>query len=155
MLYPDVDDLLASILDTFERYVAPAVDDEYAVSLCLTIGQLLRSVRARIAHEGDALAADNAELRTLLHELRPVLDGATPAATALTEVDTRALAPDQYVDPGLLRAESARLRGLLVTCIEALPDREQPERAAIREYLRHHLDRQRPWLVDAFTGPRR
>ena len=122
MLYPDVDDLLASILDTFERYVAPAVDDEYAASLCLTIGQLLRSVRARVAQEGDALAADNAELRALLGELRPDVDAAT-----VGQIDA-ALAQGSATGGHVVVTESQReavvLRQALVACIGALPDRD-------------------------------
>src|SRR4029078_12389942 len=48
MILPDTDDVLASIIDTFDRYIAPQVVDDYAASLCLTVSQLPRSLRARM-----------------------------------------------------------------------------------------------------------
>ena len=63
--------------------------------------------------------------------------------------------PGGYVAVTELQREALVLRQALVACIEVLPDRDAPARAAIRRYLTHQLERQRPWLVDAFTGPRR
>ena len=150
---PDADHVLASVIDTFERYIAPEVHDEYAASLCLTVGQLLRSVRARVAHEGEALWDDNRELRELLGTLRPQV--APTVGGLIDDALVPAGDPDAYPSVARLQAEADRLRGALVACIEAIPDREHPARAAIRVYLGHQLDRQRPWLVDAFDGPRR
>ena len=63
--------------------------------------------------------------------------------------------PHGYPTVARLQQEATVLRSALVACIEALPDREHPGRAAIRAYLARQLARQRPWLVEAFTGPRR
>ena len=38
MMLPDVDDELACLIDTIEAEIAPHVDDDYAASLCLTVG---------------------------------------------------------------------------------------------------------------------
>ena len=77
MMLPDVDDELACLIDTIETVISPHVDDDYAASLCLTVAQVLRSVRARVAHEGQALHDDNTELRELLERLRAEVDAAT------------------------------------------------------------------------------
>ena len=151
MMYPDVDDLLASILDTFERHIAPEVRDEYAASLSLTVAELLRSVRVRVALEGEALWTDNAELAALLSELRPQVPG------EVAEIIDAALAVtiDGYPSVPRLRAQAVPLRAALVACIEALPDPAHPGRVATRTYLSHQLQRQQPWLISAFVGPRR
>ena len=153
MILPDVDDELACLIDTIEAVITPHVDDDYAASLCLTVAQVLRSVRARVAHEGQALHDDNAELRELLERLR-----ADAGAATVDQIDAalaQASATGGYVAVTELQREAMVLRQALVACIEALPDRDAPARAAIRRYLTHQLVRQRPWLVDAFTGPRR
>jgi hypothetical protein len=152
MMYPDTDDVIASIIDTFDRYIAPQVDDEYAASLCLTVSQLLRSVRVRVQQEGQALYADNAELRLLLGTLR------TEVPAPEVEVIDAACRPAEgagYLSVRRLREDAIRLREALVACIEAIPDRDHPGRVAVRGYLQEQLQRQQPWLVDAFTGPRR
>ena len=151
MMYPDVDDLLASVIDTFERYIAPYVDDEYAASLSLTVTELLRSVRVRVALEGEALADDNAELAHLLADLRPYV----PADVG-TMVDEALASPlDGYPSVARLQRKAEGLRGALAAAIDSLPDPDHPGRVAARAYLTNHLRRQEPWLVQAFVGPRR
>ena len=152
MIYPDTDDVLSSIIETFDRYIVPQVHDEYAASLCLTVSQLLRSVRVRVEQEGDALYADNAELTSLLGLLRSEV----PAREALVvDAACQPAGADGYRSVRRLRQEATRLREALVACIEAIPDRDHPGRVAVRGYLQQQLQRQQPWLVDAFTGPRR
>jgi hypothetical protein len=152
VIRPNADDVLASVIDTFDRYIAPEVRDEYAASLCLTVSQLLRSVRVRVAEEGQALHDDNEELRRLLVGLRD--DMSPPVRTQVDEV-LGAPTPEAYVPVARLQADAVSLRGVLVACIDDLPDRVHPGRQAIRTYLAHQLERQQPWLVDAFTGRRR
>lgn len=151
MMYPTADESLAAIIDTFERDIVPLIDEEYGSSLCLTIGQMLRSVRVRVALEGPVLDEDNHDLRALLTELR----GEVPASLATAIDATIGLPADGYRPLEELQAEAAELRGVLEACIDAIPDRTSDTRAKIREYLTRHLERQQPWLIDAFTGPRR
>lgn len=151
MIYPDVDDVLASVIDTVERYIAPAIDDEYARSLGLTVVELLRSMRARVAHEGEALFVDNAQLRGLLAELRPLV----PDDVATAVDDALAFRIEGYPSVARMQDEALTLRAALVACIEALPDADHPGRVAVRAYLTDGLRRQQPWLVHAFVGPRR
>ena len=153
MMLPDVDDVLACLIDTIEAEITPHVDDDYAASLCLTVAQMLRSVRARVNHEGQALHEDNAELRELLGRLDADVDAAT--SEQIGEALAAATASGGYVAVDELQRHAMALRQALVVCIEALPDRDASARDAIRQYLAHQLERQRPWLIDAFTGPRR
>jgi hypothetical protein len=152
MMYPGVDEVLGSVIATLEEMITPAVEDETAASACRTAAQLLRSVRARLVFERSALAADNADLRSVLAAaLDQVPDEsrhALEAALAIPPGSTRSL-------PAELSAEATALRGGLVTTIDSIPDGSHPVRAAARAYLGRSLDRQKPWLVDAFTGPRR
>ena len=152
MIRPDVDDVLASVIDTFDRYIAPEVHDEYAASLCLTVSQLLRSVRVRVAVEGAALHEDNQELRQLLVSLH---DEVPPSLGAQIDQVVGASTAGDYVGVVRLQDDATALRAVLVACIDVIPDVEHPARRAIRTYLQHQLERQQPWLVDAFTGDRR
>ena len=107
MMYPDVDDLLASVIDTFEQYIAPHVDDEYAASLSLTVTELLRSVHVHVALEGEALADDNAELADLLADLRPHVP-----PDVVTLVDEALASPvDGYPSVARLQRQAEGLRG--------------------------------------------
>jgi hypothetical protein len=150
MMHPGVDEALESIVEAVERDIAPHVQDEYAASMCRTVAQMLRSVRVRVAEEPAALAADNSELRELLaahadrHPDRAALDAAVRASA---ERSAPTLAD--------LQADAESLRAALTAVIETVPDSTDPARKAAREYLRHSLERERPWMVDAFTGPRR
>lgn len=156
MTEPDLADVLATAITTIERDIAPNVtadDDGYTTSLCRTVAQLLRAVGSRIEHEEPALSADNAELRELLNTWSSDLP-----ATAREQVEQALRIEDASGERARiagLRADAERLRSALVALIEAVPDPSSPARIACREYLRHQLDRQRPWMIDAFTGPRR
>ena len=151
---PTSTDTLEAILATFETYVAPDVTDEYAASLALTIGQLLRSVLVRIEQEGEALFADNAELRALLEWASPQLAPETERAVR-DALESSPIAAGTYPSVARLMVEADALRGALDTVIRAVDDPQHPVRAGGRAYLTHQLERQAPWLLDAFTGPRR
>jgi hypothetical protein len=152
MIYPDTDEALTTIIDAVERHIAPQVQDDYAASLCRTVAQMLRSVQVRIKEEPAALVADNAELRELLtaagREVSPdVGDQIWPVLAAHPH------RPGAGLDD--LQSDASALRAALVAVIEAVPDSGAPVRRATRDYLRRHLDREKVWMSDAFTGPRR
>lgn len=154
MIEPTVPDVLAAVAATIERDIAPNVvadDDGYTASLCRTVVQMLRMARSRIEHEESALAEDNAELRELLATWASALP-AEPRRTVEAALREKFAAPTTV---GRLEDEAKSLRSALDTMLAALPDADHPARVAAREYLRRQLERQRPWLVDAFTGPRR
>jgi hypothetical protein len=153
VIHPDTDVVLASIIAAVERDIAPEVSDEYAASLCRTVAQMLRSVRARVRLEEAALADDNRELRQLL---RSAASRALPASVR-TDVDAAVTRepPPQYPALTDLQADAFRLRHALSRVIEAVPEEDDAVRVAARHYLRHQLERERTWQQDAFTGPRR
>lgn len=156
MIEPTVPEVLTAVIATMEQDIAPNVtadDDGYTASLCRTVIQLLRSVRSRIDHEEPALLEDNAELRALLTTWLPTLpEGPRHAAERMLQAADEV---EAVTTVARLGEESKCLRDALAILIAALPDASDPARVASREYLRHRLERQRPWMVDTFTGPRR
>lgn len=156
MIAPGIAEVLSAVIDTIEREIEPNVadaDDGYPASLCRTVGQMLRMVQARLENEEHALTEDNAELRALLADWAPH----TP------EPARQVVASALHADPpepaartaDRLAAEAVRLRAGLTALIAATPDAGNPARVAAREYLCHQLQRERAWMVDALTGPRR
>jgi hypothetical protein len=127
--------------------ILPRLDDDYAISCCHTIRQVLASVAVRAVEEAPALHADNAELRVLLARLRADVPDEVVAA-----IDEACARPRSECPPlAELHADAIALRSVLERCIESITDPEHPGRVAIRV----HLARQRPWMVDAFQGRRR
>lgn len=156
MIAPRVPDILTAVIETIDRDIAPKIspdDDGYAQSLCRTVGQMLRMVRARIEHEERVLTEDNAELRSLLLEYLPVVSQDVRASVDAALVVPDAPRVETAVDR--LAQEATRLRTALALLIPAFPDSTCPFRSAVRDYLSLHLARHSPWLADAFTGPRR
>jgi hypothetical protein len=153
VIQPDADVVLASVIAAVENDIAPEVSDEYAASLCRTVAQMLRSVRARVRLEQVALAEDNRELRQLL---RSAAGRALPGSVR-GDVDAAVEQepPLEYPAVAALQADAFRLRHALARVIEAVPEEDDALRVASRDYLRHQLERERTWQQDAFTGPRR
>lgn len=153
---PAAHHVLDAVIDTFDTHLMPEVDDAYARSLGLTVSQMLRSVRVRIVEEPAALWEDNADLAAVLAGFGDRLPGDLPGrvADALAAAEA-VIGPDDYPSLDLLMDRADILRGALVDVIEAVDDREDPVRREARDYLRRQLARQEPWLVDAWTGPRR
>ncbi|MDI9953291.1 hypothetical protein [Rhodococcus sp. IEGM 1305] len=152
MIYPGVDEALRAIIHTVEDEIAPHVEDDLAQSRCRTVAQMLRSVQVRVREETQALAADNTDLRELFAEWSGTLpaDVAPQVAAALADP-----APAVYPSLTDLQADAVRLREALVHVIEAVPDSGDPIRKTARNYLRRQLGREKAWMQDAFTGPRR
>jgi hypothetical protein len=136
MLRPTLDEVFANVIASVDDIIKPDVRDPYASSIVLTVSNLLRHLRARAAHEPEALWHDNRDLRALLGELGV----ATPAAPD----------PSQYPSLALLVEEAVALRAVLDEYVGAHPGDER-----VRSYLGRQLHRQRPWMVEAWEGPRR
>ncbi|GLZ15949.1 hypothetical protein Acsp04_61840 [Actinomadura sp. NBRC 104425] len=152
MIHPGVQQILASVIDAVEREIAPAVEDEYAASLCRTVAQMLRAVRVRVDAEPRALAEDNAELRGLLAGWGDDL----PRHVRHQVAEAVAREPEpRYPALPELQEDALRLRAALVSVIDAVPQEDHPVRVAARRYLRRQLEREQAWQQDAFTGPRR
>lgn len=152
MMLPGVDDVLAAVVAALEGEIGPALSDDYAASTCRTAAQLLRSVRVRLQLEPGALREDNAELRALLSSAQESLpaevrEAVAAALAATTDVEHRAF--------GDVEEQARTLRAALVQALDSVPDVTSPLHAAVRVYLHHALERQTPWMVEAYTGPRR
>ncbi|MGV9862592.1 hypothetical protein [Rhodococcus koreensis] len=154
MIYPTTDIVLTSIIDAVETDIASHVQDDHAASLCKTVAQMLRSVRARTADEISALHAGNDELRDILTTALQCADHPTEVRASIVAAIDDAPAP-RYPDLAELHRDAVRLRAALVSIIDATPDESHPSRQAAREYMRHQLEREQRWQQDAFTGPRR
>jgi len=136
MLRPTLDDVLVNVIDSFDTIIQPDVTDDYASSIALTVSNLLRHVRARAEHEPAALWDDNNDLRALLREL----DVAAPTERAA----------DAYPSLAVLIDEAVELRTALDTYVVQHPGDER-----VRAYLARQLERQRPWMIEAWSGARR
>lgn len=168
---PRADEILHSVIATYEEYVLPEVRDPFARSVALTTANLLRHVNLRIQHEGPALAADNAELRALLAVVRSFLHdvgGEGDVTSLLVDLDAigdaRTTGPAAYPTLTDLIDDATDLRWLLQRAIRLLEGRRAelepnpaygPLRRDIRRYLRASLEREGALVVPAFTGERR
>ncbi|MEB3071699.1 hypothetical protein [[Mycobacterium] vasticus] len=109
MLNPTCPDLLRAIIANMDEVVLPQLEGPHALSAGKNIKLLLAHVIYRLEHEGESLATDNAEKRSVLatlteragaSELRARLDGIPDAG--------------RYVRVEDLAVEAIRLRELAV-----------------------------------------
>jgi len=167
---PRADEVLHSVIATFDEYVAPDVTEPFAKSLTLTLSNLMRNVALRIEHEGQALFDDNQQLREVLDHVRGYVEASATSrfdsvakeiADALERVH---VGPGVYPSLELMTDEATDLRWALQHSIRALEAArpefgEAPEykelRVRIRRYLRASLEREMGLVVPAFTGERR
>jgi hypothetical protein len=167
---PRADEILRSVVATFDEYVAPDVNDPFAKSLALTMSNLMRNVALRIDQEGQALFDDNRQLREVLADVRSYLEASPggrfdPQAKEISDALTREhYGPGVYPSLALVTDEATDLRWALQHAIRALESArpelgEQQEYRALREeirrYLRASLEREMAFIVPAFTGERR
>ena len=136
MLRPTLDEVMRNVIASFDDIIRPDLTDPYATSISLTISNLLRHVQVRAREEPEALWTDNADLRSLIVSLGVPTPPPIPA--------------DVYPSIERLIAEAFALRAALDTYVL-----EHPGNPAVLQYLARQLARQRPWMMDAWEGPRR
>lgn len=136
MLRPTLDEVLANVVASFDGIIKPAIDEPYAASVALTISNLLRHAKVRAGEEPEALWDDNRDLRGLLAELGLMAPPERPAG--------------EYPSLARLVDEAIALRTTLDAHVIAHPGDRR-----VREYFGRQLARQRPWMIDAWEGPRR
>lgn len=136
MLRPTSDEVFANVIASVDDIIKPAVTDPYAASIVLTASNLIRHLRARTAQEPEALWEDNRDLRSLLADI------GVEAPSA----------PDPALFPTLVRLidEAVVLRTTLDDYVQQHPGDER-----VRDYLARQLERQRPWMIEAWEGARR
>jgi hypothetical protein len=169
MLRPRADEIVNSILYSFEEFVVPELEEPYAVSVGHTIRNLLRHVALRIELEPPALYAGNEEMRAVLSDIAAYASSSEAAALADVPADiatSLAAAEPQTSYPSLstLSAHAIILRGVLDRTIRAL-QAARPElgsdptylelRGRIRADLARQLEREAAWTTPAFSGIRR
>lgn len=166
---PRADEIMASILASFEEYIVPEVEEPFAQSVTLTLSNLMRLVKLRIEQEGPMLHADNVDIRDTLATVRAYLAEHPSGVEAIVrEIDEALAAPalptDDYPTLAWMSAQSTRLRWALQHALEALEgsagDRRGEERydavrTSIRHYLRRSVEREGAVIIPAFTGERR
>jgi hypothetical protein len=146
--------VLDSVLGTFERWIEPELSDPYVRSLAITVRQLIRHCRVRVAAEGRLLWEDNHDLREVLTALaarEPEL-GVSIRAT----LDSCRRPAGEYPDVGSLRHEADALRRCLSDVIDDLWSRDDAQsHRRVREYLSRQLMRESVWTTEVFVGARR
>jgi hypothetical protein len=169
---PRTDEIVSSIVRTYEDYVLPEVEEPYARSLALTLANLLRLVKLRIEQEGPMLFADNQDLRETLAvvaaylgsepELNARFAGCRDEIEAVLQREFRRM--DEYPTLQSVDEEAAELRWPLQHAIRALETARgdlgasegyQSVRERIRQYLRRSIERDGNLIIPAFTGERR
>lgn len=128
---PTTTELLEQLDHVLETQIMPRLPDEHTKARMNVASQILRAVHNRVRMQGEAIAADNADIVALLARL----DG---------RVDPGGEAP--YVTVDTLAARNDDLKAQLVGAVNGLDDLPQAERAAadaaVNSYLRRQLDRE-------------
>lgn len=169
-LRPRSDEILTSVLASFEEVIVPELQDAYAVSMGHTIVNLLRHLSLRVQLEGPALYEGNRELRSVLADVRAVARRSTlPEVRGLVPVVSDALEstsrdPEGYPSVVELTEDAVVLGTCLDDCVRVLQwaarsegaDVEQTRvRRRIRDCLAAQLARESTWVEPAFRGSRR
>ncbi len=161
-LRPRSDEILASVLWSFEEFIVPELGDPYAISVGHTITNLLRHLALRVELEPPALFAGNAELRELLADIAGYARAAGPAELADDLERTLAATPaSDYPSASRLADDALALRGALdraIRALQAAPSDSEDYldlRARVREWIGRALAREAEWIVPAFSGIRR
>jgi hypothetical protein len=128
---PNTLELLETADHVLETQIMPKLSDEHTKARMNVISQILRTVHNRVRLEGAMLATDNADLVTVLAELRGEQPGGSePAYLAVEELAQR----------------NNRLKEQLVEAMRTLDDLDEPQREAadltVNAYLRRQLDRE-------------
>jgi hypothetical protein len=162
-LRPRSDEILRSVLWSFEEFIVPELSDPYAISVGHTITNLLRHLALRVELEPPALFAGNAELREVLAAIAAYARAAGLAGLAddLERTLEATTSASDYPSISRLTDDALALRGALdgaILALQAAPS-ESAEyvelRRRIREWIGRALDREAEWIVPAFSGVRR
>jgi hypothetical protein len=161
-LRPRADEILRSVLWSFEEFVAPDLRDPYAISVGHTIVNLLRHLALRVELEPPALFTENAELRELLTAITAYARAVGLAGLVEDVEAALAAAPaSEYPSASHLGDDALILRGALARAIRALQAAQSENddyvalRARIRAWIGRQLEREAEWIVPAFSGIRR
>ncbi len=171
---PRADEVLTSVIATFDEYLKPELTSPFAKSLALTVKNLLNHVKLRIEREGPALFEDNRDLRALLSRIYDhlLIWEQTGESKGFKEIEVEIkgvlkqtfYGPLDYPTLVALTEEATALRWALTHAIQALQENRETLkedatyrelRQRIRDYLSLQLKRESMWIDDAFQGDRR
>lgn len=164
---PDCHTILDSVIASLETYVLPKVEDDFAISILKTTGNLLRHVQIRIAEEPALLHEDLNDLMETLADIHARVRGAPELqeALGLSDLsDTRDGPDGQFVGLDVLQLRwdaSNHDLDVILQRLSAVRARFAGDeaylsiRTAIRAYLARHLNREERLISPAFTGGRR
>ena len=77
---PRADEVLNSVIWSFDTYITPELEEPFNHSLALTIGNMLRNVLERIESEGQSLFDSNRELESVLLTAKNYINKNTDAS---------------------------------------------------------------------------
>jgi len=154
---PTAPELMAAIVESLERQVAPNLQDKWAASALRSATQLLNHLAIRIEREGRVLVEDN-------RDVRHVLEAALPRLAAQAEFfDLRAVVEKALSDPEPSLQDTAGLDArneIYQTAVELLLRRPGMRTLdgssvyeSLRDYLHRRLQREYPLYFPVFTHP--
>ena len=171
---PRADEVLNSVIWSFDTYITPELEEPFNHSLALTIGNMLRNVLERIESEGQALFDSNRELESILLVAKNYITNNTDAsknnelkilpARIEEAIEKQFWTEEEYPSLERVTEKATLLRASLVEVIEGLQnakndlgeDEEYKElRVQIRHYLKNQLAREAKWSTEALQGLRR
>ena len=171
---PRADEVLNSVIWSFDTYITPELEEPFNHSLALTIGNMLRNVLERIESEGQSLFDSNRELESVLLTAKNYINKNTDAsknndlkilpARIEEAIEKQFWTEEEYPSLERVTEKATLLRASLVEVIEGLQnakndlgeDEEYKElRVQIRHYLKNQLAREAKWSTEALQGLRR
>ena len=171
---PRADEVLNSVIWSFDTYITPELEEPFNHSLALTIGNMLRNVLERIESEGQSLFDSNRELESVLLRAKNYINKNTDAsknnelkilpARIEEAIEKQFWTEEEYPSLERVTEKATLLRASLVEVIEGLQnakndlgeDEEYKElRVQIRHYLKNQLAREAKWSTEALQGLRR
>ncbi|MFV0463068.1 MAG: hypothetical protein ACK5MP_07750 [Nostocoides sp.] len=129
---PTTDQLLASLQSSLADMVVPHVEDRWARYVCNAMDLVLEHLRRRAELEGPALAADDADMRSVLASLAALTgEQQTPSTAGSDWADLATVVSCEVPPPAddTLAAETATNEQLRSQIIEVIrwADRQRPD----------------------------
>lgn len=161
---PSPEELLDSLRLSLNETLLPKVEDRWARYVGTAMDLVLQHLKLRLAHEGDVLAEDDADMLAVLASLGT-------RAAALAEQDTAATAPRWEELAGLVgaartaeagehgaTARNEELRGVVVAVMRWLDEADGADPAVeemrdeVYRLVRRQVDRTRPLVEPLFMS---
>ena len=151
---PRADEVLNSVIWSFDTYITPELEEPFNHSLALTIGNMLRNVLERIESEGQSLFDSNRELESVLLTAKNYINKNTDAsknnelkilpARIEEAIEKQFWTEEEYPSLERVTEKATLLRASLVEVIEGLQNAkndlgEDEEYKELRVQIRHYF----------------